>query len=405
MQKTDNVAETIEDLKSKGHFPIALTADVVDAARRNGYSFKRARERFLLPELRAGKKGVSFLYDLTSFDGNNPPTAMEPVAPAPQHAHKKASEESNSFQMSVGSVKSVHSEEVYVPTANKNFVQWGEYKNIKKIIDSNMFFPVYISGMSGNGKTMMVEQACAKAKREYVRVQISPETDEDDLIGGFRLIEGETVFQKGPVIKAMEAGAILLIDEIDRGSNKIMCLQGVLEGNPIMIKKTGETVIPANGFNIIATANTKGQGSDDGRFVAAQVIDEAFLERFVANIDQPFPTSATESKIVEKHMNSYDVSDLEFVTKLVAWSKIIRKTFEDDGVDEVVSTRRLCHIAKAYSIFGNRLTAIKMCISRFESETRDAFLDLYTKIDAGEIDVEADDLPSTDEVLGNEPPF
>jgi len=396
MQKTDNVTETIEDLKSKGQFPIAVTADVVDAARRNGYSFKRARERFLLPELRAGKRGVSYLYNLTPFDSETPPTAK--ASAVPQTAQKKAPQESDSFQMSVGSVRSVQSEEVYVPAVNKNFVQWGEYKNIKKIIESRMFFPVFISGMSGNGKTMMVEQSCAKAKREYVRVQISPETDEDDLIGGFRLIEGETVFQKGPVIKAMEAGAILLIDEIDRGSNKIMCLQGVLEGNPIMIKKTGETIIPANGFNIIATANTKGQGSDDGRFVAAQVIDEAFLERFVANIDQPFPSSPIESKIVEKHMNSYDVDDSEFVTKLVAWSKIIRKTFDDNGVDEVVSTRRLCHIAKAYSIFGNRLTAIKMCISRFETETRDAFLDLYTKIDAGEIDADAEDLPSTNEV-------
>lgn len=403
MQKTDNVTETIEDLKSKGQFPIAVTADVVDAARRNGYSFKRARERFLLPELRAGKRGVSFLYDLTPFDSETPPTAK--ASAVPQTSQQKAPQEPNAFRMSAGSVRSVQSEEVYIPTVNKNFVQWGEYKNIKKIIESRMFFPVFISGMSGNGKTMMVEQACAKAKREYVRVQISPETDEDDLIGGFRLIEGETVFQKGPVIKAMEAGAILLIDEIDRGSNKIMCLQGVLEGNPVMIKKTGETIIPANGFNIIATANTKGQGSDDGRFVAAQVIDEAFLERFVANIDQPFPSSPIESKIVEKHMNSYDVDDSEFVTKLVAWSKIIRKTFDDDGVDEVVSTRRLCHIAKAYSIFGNRLTAIKMCISRFETETRDAFLDLYTKIDAGEIDADAEDLPSTDEADGNQPPF
>ena len=384
MKKPDNVAETIADLKSKGQFPIVKTSDVVDAARRNGYSFKRARERFLLPELRAGKEGVSYLYNLSAFEGDNPPTATQKVASVAQTAQKKA-QEPTEFKMSVGSVRSVQNEEVYVPTVNKNFVQWGEYKHIKKIIESRMFFPVYISGMSGNGKTMMVEQACAKAKREYVRVQISPETDEDDLIGGFRLIDGETVFQKGPVIKAMEAGAILLIDEIDRGSNKIMCLQGVLEGNPIMIKKTGETVLPANGFNVIATANTKGQGSDDGRFVAAQVIDEAFLERFVANIDQPFPTSATEAKIVEKHMNSYDVEDPEFVTKLVAWSKIIRKTFDDDGVDEVVSTRRLCHIAKAYSIFSDRLTAIKMCISRFETETREAFLDLYSKIDAGEI--------------------
>ena len=402
MKKPDNVTETIQELKSLGQFPLAKTQELYNAARRNGYSYKRAAARFLLPECRAGKKGVSFLWDLSRFDTEaDVPTMNNVTNPAPAPVAQEAS-----FKMSSGSVRSVDSEEVYVPKVNKNYVQWGEYKNIKKIIESEMFFPVYISGMSGNGKTMMVEQACAKAKREYVRVQISPETDEDDLIGGFRLINGETVFQKGPVIKAMEAGAILLIDEIDRGSNKIMCLQGVLEGNPILIKKTGETVMPSNGFNVIATANTKGQGSDDGRFVAAQVIDEAFLERFVANIDQAFPSSAIESKIVEKHMNSYDVDDSEFVTKLVAWSKIIRKTFDDDGVDEVVSTRRLCHIAKAYSIFANRLTAIKMCISRFETETREAFLDLYTKIDAGEIDPDAEEVTNTENTPADGPvPF
>lgn len=377
--KTNNVIDTINDLKAMGKFPIAKTADVYTSARKNGYSYNTAKATFLIPSTSAGKRG---LWNLELFESGEIPV---PPTPAPQ------TQPAASFKMSSGSVRSVHSEEVYVPSSNSNFVPWGEFKNIKKIIQSEMFFPVYISGMSGNGKTMMVEQACAKEKREYVRVQISPETDEDDLIGGFRLINGETVFQKGPVIKAMEAGAILLIDEIDRGSNKIMCLQGVLEGNPVMIKKTGETVAPAKGFNIIATANTKGQGSDDGRFVAAQVIDEAFLERFVANINQPFPSSAVETKIVEKHMNSYDVDDSEFVTKLVAWSKIIRKTFDDDGVDEVISTRRLCHIAKAYSIFANRLTAIQMCISRFETETREAFLDLYTKIDSGEIDPNAEE--------------
>ena len=378
--KNDNVINTINELKAMGKFPVAKTADVYTAARNNGYSYNTAKATFLIPSASAGKRGV---WNLESFEDGMIPT------PAPVPALSPTA--NTAFQMSNTSVRSVHSEEVYVPTVNKNFVQWGEYKNIKKIIDSQMFFPVYISGMSGNGKTMMVEQACAKGKREYVRIQISPETDEDDLIGGFRLIDGETVFQKGPVIKAMEAGAVLLIDEIDRGSNKIMCLQGVLEGNPVLIKKTGETVSPARGFNIIATANTKGQGSDDGRFVAAQVIDEAFLERFVANINQPFPSSAIESKIVEKHMHAYDVDDSDFITLLCAWSKIIRKTFDDDGVDEVVSTRRLCHIAKAYSIFANRLTAIKMCISRFETETRDAFLDLYTKIDAGEIDPDAEE--------------
>lgn len=229
----------------------------------------------------------------------------------------------------------------------------------------------------------MVEQVCAKTKREYIRVQISPETDEDDLIGGFRLINGETVFQKGPVIKAMERGCILLIDEIDRSTNKIMCLQGVLEGNPVLLKKTGEVIHPATGFNIIATANTKGRGSDEGRFTAASIIDDAFLERFVCTIEQPYPQSNIEKKIVTKHMAKFDVDDNEFADKLVAWSNVIRKTFENDGVEEVVSTRRLCHIVKSYSIFRDREKAIQMCINRFDSETKAAFLDLYSKIDGG----------------------
>lgn len=282
-------------------------------------------------------------------------------------------------------VASVSSDEVYVPPVDPTYIKWGEYTTIMQIIKSEMFFPTYIAGLSGNGKTMMVEQACAKAKREYVRVQISPETDEDDLIGGFRLIDGETVFQKGPVIKAMERGCILLIDEIDRATNKIMCLQGVLEGNPILLKKTGEVVTPAHGFNVIATANTKGRGSDDGRFSAASIIDDAFLERFVCLIDQPFPQPTIEKKIVSAHMAKFGVEDDSFVDKLIAWSNVIRKTFEVEGVDEVVSTRRLCHIVKAFSIFQDRMKSINMCISRFDEETRIAFLDLYTKIDESQL--------------------
>jgi MoxR-like ATPase len=282
-------------------------------------------------------------------------------------------------------VTSVSSDEVYVPSVDPTYIKWGEYSNITKIIKSNMFFPTYVSGLSGNGKTMMIEQACAKAKREYVRVQISPETDEDDLIGGFRLIDGETVFQKGPVVKAMERGCILLIDEIDRATNKIMCLQGVLEGNPILLKKTGEVVRPANGFNVIATANTKGRGSDDGRFTAASIIDDAFLERFVCVIDQPFPQPTIEKKIVLAHMSKFGVEDEEFTDKLIAWSNVIRKTFDADGVEEVISTRRLCHIVKTFSIFEDRMKSINMCISRFDEETRTAFLDLYTKIDESQL--------------------
>jgi MoxR-like ATPase len=227
----------------------------------------------------------------------------------------------------------------------------------------------------------MVEQVCAKTKREFIRVQITPETDEDDLIGGFRLINGNTVFEKGPVIKAMERGAILLIDEIDRSSNKILALQGVLEGNPVLLKKTGELILPAKGFNVIATANTKGRGGDDGRYNAATIIDDAFLERFVATIEQPYPTPSVEKAILKKHCEKYDVDEESFVDKLIGWSNIIRKTFADDAIDEVVSTRRLCHIIKTYSIFANRMKSIQLCISRFDGETKEAFLDLYTKID------------------------
>ena len=269
--------------------------------------------------------------------------------------------------------------------ADPTFVPWGAYTDMVKVMKSEMFYPVYVSGLSGNGKTFMVEQACAKAGREFIRVQINPETDEDDLLGGFRLINGETVFCKGPVLKAMENGAVLLLDEIDRATNKIMCLQGVLEGKPVLVKKTGETVEPAKGFNVIATANTKGKGSEDGRFTAASIIDEAFLERFTISVDQKFPSATIEKKILKKHMDKFDIQDDEFVDRLVTWGDIIRKTFFDDGVDEVISTRRLCHIVQTFSIFTDRMKAIDLCISRFDEDTKEAFLDLYTKVDSGVI--------------------
>ena len=289
-------------------------------------------------------------------------------------------------------VTSIKSAEVFIPKVEKEYVRWGSSKDIEAVMKSRMFYPIYISGPSGNGKTMMVEQSAAKAKVPFLRVQITPETDEDDLIGGFRLINGETVFCKGPVIKAMEEGALLLIDEIDRGTNKIMCLQGVLEGKPVLIKKTGETVVPAEGFNVIATANTKGRGSDDGRFSAATIIDEAFLERFVSAVNQPWPSKAIEKKIVKNHMTKFDAMDEDFLEKLITWASIIRKTFEADGVDEVVSTRRLCHIIKTFSIFNDRVKSVEMCINRFDEDTIAAFTDLYTKIDAGELtDEESED--------------
>jgi len=322
-----------------------------------------------------------------AFGGDPAPTPAPTPAPVVSTpAPEPVMNFRESTPINLRSVSSVSDDEVYVPTKDNTFIKWGEFSKIKKIIESKLFFPTYVAGMSGNGKTMMVEQACAVLKREYVRVQISPETDEDDLIGGFRLINGETVFQKGPVVKAMERGCILLIDEIDRATNKIMCLQGVLEGKPILLKKTGQVITPAAGFNVIATANTKGRGSDEGRYTAASIIDDAFLERFVAVVDQEYPSYAIEKKILLANAKSHDVDDDEFIEKLVAWSNVIRKTFEAEGVDDVVSTRRLCHIIKAYSIFEDRLGSIKMCVSRFEEETREAFLDLYTKIDESTLD-------------------
>ena len=295
------------------------------------------------------------------------------------------------------SVTSVGNEERTFAKVDPTFVPWGSYTDIMKIIKSEMFYPTYISGLSGNGKTFMVEQACAKAGREFIRVQINPETDEDDLLGGFRLINGETVFCKGPVLKAMENGAVLLLDEIDRATNKIMCLQGVLEGKPVLVKKTGETIEPAKGFNVIATANTKGKGSEDGRFTAASIIDEAFLERFTISVDQKFPSATIEKKILKKHMDKFDIKDDEFVDRLVTWGDIIRKTFFDDGVDEVISTRRLCHIVQTFSIFTDRMKAIDLCISRFDEDTKEAFLDLYTKVDSGVI-VDGEDTSEDEEI-------
>jgi len=291
----------------------------------------------------------------------------------------------NSIPAQAAQMQSIVNEEKNFAQIDDTFIAWGAYHDIIKIVKSDMFYPTYIAGLSGNGKTFMVEQACAKVGKEFIRVQINPETDEDDLLGGFRLINGETVFSKGPVLKAMENGAVLLLDEIDRATNKIMCLQGILEGKPVLVKKTGDIVYPAEGFNVIATANTKGKGSDDGRFTAASIIDDAFLERFTISVDQQFPSLNIEKKIVLKHMEKFDCVDSDFADKLVTWADIIRKTFYDDGVDEVISTRRLCHIVQTFSIFDKRDKAIDLCISRFDNDTKEAFLDLYSKVDADEI--------------------
>jgi len=285
-----------------------------------------------------------------------------------------------------------------VPHTDPTYVPFGFYSDLTKIIRSMMFYPTFISGLSGNGKTTMVEQVCAKLKRECIRVNISVETDEDDLIGGNTLVDGNVVYREGPVLTAMKRGAILILDEIDRGSNKLMCLQAILEGKPYFNKKTGETVLPKSGFNVIATANTKGQGSDDGRFISAQILDDAFLERFAITVEQEYPSPSIEKKIVIKKMERADKVDDEFADNLVMWAEIIRKTFADGGVDELISTRRLEHIVNAYAMFGKRAKAIELCVARFDADTKSAFIDLYNKIDAGEDVTSQQDATSFEEM-------
>ena len=271
-----------------------------------------------------------------------------------------------------------------IPSHFEGFVPWGHCATIKKVIQSKMFYPVFITGLSGNGKTLMVEELHSQLKRELIRVNITIETDEDDLLGGFRLINGETKFVPGPVIQAMERGCTLLLDECDLGSNKLLALQPVLEGKGVFLKKINKWVTPKAGFNVIATANTKGKGSDDGRFVGTNILNEAFLERFAVTIEQPYPSSAVEKKIILGSMDKYGKKDEKFADNLTIWAEVIRKTFYDGGVDEIISTRRLDHIVKAFSIFNDKMKSIELCVSRFDDDTKESFMDLYTKIDAGE---------------------
>ena len=270
-----------------------------------------------------------------------------------------------------------------VPEKDTDFVNFGNYADIKNIVKSKKFYPVFITGLSGNGKTLAVTQACAESKREMIRCNITIETDEDDLLGGYRLKDGQTVWQNGPVIEAMERGAVLLLDEIDLASNKIMCLQPILEGSGVYVKKINKFVKPKIGFNVIATANTKGQGSDDGKFIGTNVLNEAFLERFPVTFEQQYPSAKIEEKIVAQKLASAGKRDEKFAHNLVTWADVIRKTYNDGGVDEIISTRRLVHIAEAYGIFKNKMKAIAVCTNRFDDDTKTSFTDLYTKVDSG----------------------
>ena len=273
------------------------------------------------------------------------------------------------------------------PAKDNNFVPFGTFNDLKKVITSKIFYPIFITGLSGNGKTFGVEQACAQLKRELIRVNITIETDEDDLIGGFRLVDGSTVWHNGPVIEALERGSVLLLDEIDLASNKILCLQSILEGNGVFLKKVGRYVRPKEGFTVVATANTKGKGSEDGRFIGTNVLNEAFLERFPLTFEQEYPNPKTEIKMLNNYCKELDCCDDKYIANLTTWAEIIRKTFKDGGVDEVISTRRLVHIIRAYAIFSDRVKAIKVCLNRFDDETKQSFLELYDKID-NEVDIE-----------------
>ena len=289
-------------------------------------------------------------------------------------------------------------EQNLVPEKDATFVKFGNFPDIKKIFASKLFYPTFVTGLSGNGKTFGIEQVCAQLGRELIRVNITIETDEDDLIGGFRLVNGNTVWHNGPVVEALQRGAILLLDEIDLASNKILCLQPVLEGKGLFLKKIGKFVQPKTGFNVVATANTKGKGSDDGRFIGTNVLNEAFLERFPVTFEQAYPAPAHEIKILNNIAASLGVNDSDFCKRLVDWADIIRKTFYDGGIEEIISTRRLVHILRAYAIFKNKENAIKVCINRFDDETKQSFLELYDKVDADfeitkELDVTKDETP------------
>ena len=282
-----------------------------------------------------------------------------------------------------------------IPKKDPQYVTWGHFKDIKTILERKIFYPIFVTGLSGNGKTSMVHEVCAKLKRDLVRINITVETDEDDLLGGFRLVNGETVWQDGPLVVAMKTGAVALIDEVDLASHKIMCLQPVMEGQPIYLKKINQVVYPAEGFNIVATANTKGKGSEDGRFMGTNILNEAFLDRFAATFYQEYPSVPQETKILKKQLATHEIIDDDFVNNLVKWADVIRKSFNEGAVDEIITTRRLIDITTSYAIFGDKMKSVVLCLNRFDDETRESFTDFYTKVDAG---VSMEDLMKSEEV-------
>ena len=382
----ENITETAEENGLK--FPFWLTD-----ARRMGSFTKIDKDTYRLPALNGGEGAT-----------------MADVVETTEVVVDKASEvvvESKNSESTMDMSTYFNPAEL-IPKKDPLFVPHGHFSDLTKVIQSRKFYPVFETGESGTGKTYMTEQACAKLKREFIRVNITVETDEDDLLGHYALIDGNTVWQDGPVVIAMERGAVLLLDEIDLASNKVMCLQPILEGKGVYLKKVNRMVKPADGFTVVATANTKGKGSEDGRFVFTNILNEAFLERFPITMEVGYPSAVTEKKIVNKVLDSLGVSDSDFSEKLVDWANAIRKTFYDGGIDEVIATRRLVHISNAFAIFKDRMKAIEMCVNRFDEDTKTSFLDLYSKIDAGvDLDETSDDESdeSLEEMHGAEQPY
>ena len=375
---TPDREEFLSVLSKKFPNETSFTKEQIDSTGYFPYWLKSTRYNF--------KQGAIFnLQPLLAVDNTKtaPKPVPVPVAPAPAVSNMPVAAQTQAVNLIDDNIK-------IVPEKMSNYVPFGHFKDVKGIIKSKIFFPVFVTGLSGNGKTLMIEQVCAQLKRELYRVNITIETDEDDLMGGHTLQNGNIIFREGPVIKAMRKGAVLLLDEVDLGSNKLMCLQSVLEGKGYLIKKTGEWVKPAPGFTVLATANTKGQGSEDGKFIGTQIMNEAMLERFAITMQQEYPPVTTERSILKKEMALTGPVDEEFCTKLVDWADIIRKTYYEGAIDDVITTRRLVHIVNAYRMFGDKLKSITMCISRFDEETRNAVLDLYTKVDEG-VDLNEDE--------------
>ena len=407
VKMNDNRIKWVESVRDiLGDIKTIDRADINNVVKQTGMNFPYWQVQNNLKESR----GNYFVPSLDGkIDGKTIVTSVAKSTDLDSYTRKNQAVEIPAIGMAPSVMGVMEDQDSYIPEKFLGYVPWGNFNTVKDVVKSNIFYPMFITGLSGNGKTLMVKEVCAKLKREFIRANITVETDEDDLIGGFRLLNGETVWHDGPVVTAMKRGAVLLLDEIDLASNKIMALQPVLEGSSIYLKKIGKWVHPAEGFTVIATANTKGQGSDDGRFIGTNVLNEAFLERFPVTIEQSYPTAKMETKILDNELGKHGIEDAEFSTNLVKWADVIRKTFYEGGVDEIISTRRLVHIVGAFSIFKDKSKAIELTVNRFDIETKESFLDLYSKIDGG---VDPDTLTGNQDNEDNEadddiidPPF